>query len=106
MLKKIILPNGLRVLQRGLFYDCTNLTDITIPSTVTAINYESLACGTTTNKKTIKLLCENPPVLESTWCLGGINTIEKIIIPKGTLDTYKSASNWTAYANKFEEATE
>ena len=34
------------------------------------------------------------------------NKINKIIVPKGTLAAYKSATNWSAYADKMVEATE
>ena len=88
------------------FDSCTSLTNITIPDGVTSIGDNSFSnCSTNTELGgTYTILATTPPTIQSnTFSNAKIN---KIIVPKGTLAAYKSATNWSALADKIEEATE
>lgn len=50
------------------------------------------------------MLSTTPPTIQSDTFYA--NYLNKIIVPKGTGDAYKSATNWSAYADYIEEATE
>ena len=101
-LTSVVIPNSVATIESGVFHNCSNLTDITIGSGVTSMGMNTLNIGSTTNKATIKMLPSNPPSIYS-----GTMTptkIEKIIVPKGCLSVYQSATNWSAYASYMEEA--
>lgn len=101
-LSKVKLPNAITVLSWQLFYGCSNLIDITIPNSVITIANYALNIGTSTNKGTITMLSTTPPSIESyTFNKSNLN---KIIVPKGSGDTYKAATNWSAFADYIEEA--
>lgn len=52
----------------------------------------------------VKMNSPEPPVLEQTFSVFTSKSI--IIVPKGSLDAYKTATNWTAYADQMQEAEE
>lgn len=127
-LANIVLPIGVTNIGSSAFWGCTSLTNIIIPDSVQGINngcfynctgIMSLIIGT--NLKTIGnevffsvgqktsegcafiIYALVPPTLSST---AFNNTkINKIIVPAGTGDIYKTATNWSAVADYIEEAT-
>ena len=103
-LSNVILGNGLIMLSYGVFMECDSLKNITIPQSVTDIGAAALSFGTSTNKATITMPSTTPPNIQSNT----FNTyrLNKIIVPKGTGDTYKAATNWSAFADYIEEAAE
>ena len=103
-LKEIILPSVEDYIQSNAFSYCTALSNVVIGASATKIcNFAFAYC---TAIETFKLLGETPPVLESSGYVFKDSTIQKIIVPKGALETYKTATNWSAYADVMEEATE
>ena len=105
-LTSIKIPNRVTRIGGGAFYGCAGLTSITIGNGVTSIEDNAFSsCGTATESgTTYMILATTPPTIQSrTFSNAKIN---KIIVPKGTLDAYKSATNWSALADKIEEATE
>lgn len=105
---------------KSMFWKCSSLTSMTIPSSVTKLGVRSLAIGSSTNKATLTFLSATPPsfVVEDTddtpfgWMPIGQpqysqSNITKIIVPKGCGDTYKSAPGWSTYVRDIiVEATE
>lgn len=86
------------------FYKCTALTSLTISSTCTSIGKYALECGSSTNKCTFTFEGTTPPTIYAgTFYASNIN---KIIVPVGCGETYKTATNWTTFADYIEEATE
>lgn len=83
------------------FYDCQNLTSITIPASVTSIGDHALQCGSATNQVTITMLGETPPTIQANTMQ--YDNIAQIVVPTGTGDTYKAASVWSNFAAKIVE---
>lgn len=86
------------------FRECPALTSLTIPSTCTSIGDSALQCGLSTNKCTFTFDGTTPPSIQSNT----FNTsyINKIIVPAGCGEAYKTATNWTTVADYIVEATE
>lgn len=87
------------------FYDNSALTSLTIPSTCTSIGGGALYCGTPTNKCTFTFEGSTPPTIEQNTFYGEYH-INKIIVPAGCGETYKTATYWSDLADYIEEATE
>ncbi len=106
-LTSITIPNSVTSIGYYAFYYCSRLTSITIPNSVTSIGSHAFEdCSTNTDLGgTYTILAATPPTLSSTSTFQNAK-INKIIVPKGTLDAYKSATNWSAYADKMVEADE
>lgn len=83
------------------FRDCLSLTSLTIPSTCTSIGNYALQCGSSSNKCTFTFEGTTPPSIQSNT----FTYINKIIVPVGCGETYKTATNWTTFASYIEEAT-
>lgn len=118
-LVSVILPNGLRRINDNTFKNCSSLTGITIPNSVNSIEYEAFencysltgitipdsvlgidseAFANCTGLKTMTIKATTPPTLDSTaFSDSGIQTI---YVPAASLDAYKSATNWSAFASK------
>lgn len=86
------------------FYNCSKLTSITIPESVTSINFIALSIGSETNKATITFLSTTPPSIDSSTFFA--EYLNKIIVPKGSGEAYKAATNWSVFADYIEEAEE
>ena len=99
------MPNTLKNIDFSAFCNCTSLTSLTIPQNVISIGMSSLKIGSSTNKATITMLPMTPPHVQDTSFIIG-SYINQIIVPAGTGDTYKAATNWSNYADLIVEATE
>ena len=93
-LTKVELPEGVQLLGMQAFQQCVNLTTVILPSTTAYIytyaldgNITSLTCKATT-----------PPYLASSGSIG-FSSNYTIYVPAASVDSYKSASNWSAFAD-------
>lgn len=84
------------------FYDCQNLTSITVPASVTSIGDHAFQCGSATNKVTITMLGSTPPTIAATTMQ--YDNIASIVVPAGTSTAYTSAANWSNFAALITEA--
>lgn len=105
----IVIPEGITTINSEAFAYCKYLNNITLPSTLKTIGslgfYEGY--GVSNLNKVIQVKATTPPTLYNTSSLRSNNdNIAKIIVPQGTLDTYKKASVWSSFASKMEESTE
>lgn len=96
-LKKIVFQEGNIKLHLGgqLVTECPMLTLLVLPVNTCIIDHEFLR-----NSRVEKLYIRAsiPPELK-----GQIQSNSKIYIPVGSLNAYKTATNWDAYATYFEE---
>lgn len=99
-LTSVTIPDNVTSIENSAFYKCTKLTSITIPDSVASIGMSAFYdCSSLTS---ITMLPTNPPTLGSDAIPSNVTTI---IVPAGTGDAYKAATNWSKYADKIQEAT-
>ena len=105
----------MEILEGSCFYICSNLYDVTIPKSVK--NIYRLAFGGTNSLKSIKILATSPPEMEGVEQSDGsilynsFDTpssssfyLERIIVPKGCGNAYKTATGWSTYADYIVES--
>ena len=98
-LASVSLPSTLTSLSSAAFRGCTALTAITIPENVTTMAATSLYIGSASSKATLTMKPTTPPTITSAT-LG--DNISKIIVPAASLQAYKTAQYWSAYADIIE----
>lgn len=98
----VAVPNSVITIDEMAFNACVSLATFTIGSSVASIGPGAFhACS---NLKTIRSLNPTPPVLGNN-CFDGVS-LTAIYVPKGTLETYKSAPGWNTYSSIiFEDIT-
>lgn len=92
----ITIPDSVTSIGNSAFANCKRFQTVTIPDSVTSIG--SKAFDNCTKLAIIVVKASTPPSL-------GINAIyykslAKIYVPSNSVDTYKSASGWSGYADK------
>ena len=117
----ITIPRGVTRISSREFYCCYSLTSITIPERVTSIGSSAFAnCYSLTSitiPKSVTSISSiafqscysileydfsshiSVPTLSNTNAFDGINKICKIYVPRGLYENWKSATNWSTYAN-------
>lgn len=115
-LTKVTIPDTITTLGTNAFNMAAYLENLTIPASVTFIGTYALGIGFYANETvTLTFLGTTPPTLSTIgglWCVYGEKgqysamPIDKIIVPNGCADAYKSATNWSSFADIIEEATE
>lgn len=102
-LTDVRLHEGLTLIKDHGFYNCRALTAMTIPATVVEIEAQALHIGAPTALATITFLSTTPPTIAAETF--DATRLAKIIVPTGCGEAYKTAENWTAFADYIEEAT-
>lgn len=103
-LTSVTIPDGVTSIGNSAFNGCSSLTSITIPGGVTSIG--TRAFYNCQKLLSIKMFPTTPPTLRSNDVFNGASADLQIVVPNGTLNAYKSATNWSAYADKMVEASE
>ena len=127
LLNEIHLPNTLTTINNSAFQGCYSLSELTIPVSVTTIGTYALHIGTAgvnfgkytslenfknnltttisipSTLATITFLSTTPPSIQSSTF--NKTSLNKIIVPAGCGEAYRTATNWTTVADNIEEAT-
>lgn len=97
MLEKVVIPDGIDEIVDSMFSGCYTLTEIVIPKSVTTVSrysFENCQC-----MKRYYFLSDLPPELATTGTFLGLPKDCKFYVPKGKLDVYQTADNWSDYAS-------
>ena len=81
------------------FAGCNGLTSVDLPSSVTNIDESAFKGCTSLSSVTCK--ATTPPSLGSDAFVNCSNAL-KIYVPKASVESYKTATNWSTYADKIE----
>jgi hypothetical protein len=96
--KNTVIPSTVTSIGNSVFSGCDGLTSIDIPSSITSIgNYAFNRCSGLTS---ITVNATTPPTL-GTDVFNNTNNCP-IYVPNESVDTYKAASGWSAYASRIQ----
>ena len=125
-LSSIIIPDGVTSIDGNAFSGCGSLSSIIIPDGVTSIgNYTFNACGSLSSiiipdgvtsigsyafarcygMAEYHLKPITPPTLSDTNAFQDIRKDCIIYVPQGSLEAYRTATNWATYASRMQEET-
>lgn len=94
-LESVTIPDSVTSIGEHSFVRCTSLTSVHIGDGVTSIGGAAFYnCSGLTD---VTIEATTPPTL-GTGALFGISTDKKIYVPSGSVNDYKTATNWSNYA--------
>lgn len=98
----VVSSSVTRICENAFSY-CNNLKNITVPSSVTSIGVCAFMLESSQDARTITMLSTVPPTLG----LLALNNSGRnnVVVPKGCGDAYKTAENWSSYADYITEAS-
>ena len=97
-LTSYIIPNSVTSIGDYAFRNCTSLTSVTIPNNVTSIgDYAFYFCS-----KLAEVYCKptTPPTLGGSSVFDSNASDRKIYVPSASVNAYKTATNWSEYADR------
>ena len=98
-LTNVTLGDSMSSIGLGAFYGCSSLVSIELPATVTLI--DNNVFSDCTSLASVYCLPTTPPSgSKSMFNNNAVN--RKIYVPAASLDAYKTASGWSAYADAIE----
>ena len=89
----LAIPEGVTEIETYAFYKCTGLTAISLPSTITTMG--SCAFRECTNVTWVSCYADTPPSIDSR--MFGKFAGCTLMVPIGSVDTYKAATNWKKF---------
>lgn len=98
-MKKLIsinIPEGIAEISGHLFGYCVKLNTVTLPSTITSIDSHAFS-DAASNGLSITIKAITPPILNNTF---KNVSITQIYVPAESVEAYKTATNWSTYADK------
>lgn len=99
-LAEISLPETMRTMGINAFHGCSSLTSITLPAATTTISAGAFnGCSSLTS---VVVKAETPPTLVNTSAFAGTASGMTIYVPSASVEAYKTATNWTAYAGQIQ----
>ena len=99
----VIIPYSVTSIENELFSNCYSLTSLIIPDSVTSIGIG--AFSSCYGMAEYHLKRTTPPVLSNTNAFNSTPSDCIIYVPQGSLNAYKTATNWATYASHMQEET-
>lgn len=96
-LESVTFSKNISSIMSNAFSSCTALTSVVLPDSLTKL--QSSAFNGCSKLTVVEMRSVNPPSLASTT-FKGCNALTTIKVPSASLNAYKSATNWSAYADK------
>ncbi len=78
------------------FEKCTDLISITIPETI--VDIYTMSFASCTNLEIVEILASTPPSA-GRYIFSECTSLTTIKVPNESLEAYKTATNWSVYAN-------
>ena len=100
LLTVFTIPSNVTAIGASAF-TYAGLIEITIPENVTSIGAQAFRGCSQLNR--VYLTSTTPPVLANSNAFQNAYDNMKIYVPQGSLEAYKTADNWTVYADKMQE---
>lgn len=98
-LVSVIIPSGRTDVSAYMFYNCYSLSSVTLPATITSIGGNAFYSCYGVAEYHIK------PTTPPTLGAGALTNVQSdcvIYVPSASLETYKTASNWSTFASKMQ----
>ena len=91
------IPDSVMTIGNYAFYWSSSLTSVNIPDSVTKIGENAFCyCPSLTS---VYCKATTPPVLGNSYVFEENGSSRKIYVPTGSVNAYKSATNWSEYAS-------
>ena len=100
-LSSVVIPDSVTSIGSNTFYYCYSLSSVVIPDSVTSIG--ASAFGYCYGIKEYHFKPLTPPTLSNANAFSGIPSDCIIYVPVGSLEAYKTATNWATYASHMQE---
>ena len=99
------VPEGITKIEDGALNNLIIVDKtITLPSTLTTVEGYGTIGGTYSRHAKIIIKATTPPTLATSSSIQQ-NYVDQIVVPAGTLEAYRTATNWSALADIMVEAT-
>ena len=102
----LVVPEGVVEIQHSAFINCSGITNIILPTTLTSIyaNLNSFrnmypsfyGCSAL---ESITIQASAPPTLNGSSAFSDLDNLSNIYVPAEAVDAYKAASGWSDYAD-------
>ena len=94
---ELVIPDSVTTIGEGAFGYCSGLTgELVIPDSVTSIGgYAFFHCSLTS----ITVRATTPPTVNGSYAF---DSKVQIYVPAGSVDAYKTATNWSSYADRIQ----
>ena len=99
-LASVVIPDSVTSIGSFAFYYCYSLASVVIPDSVTSIGRSAFYCCY--GVKEYHILVITPPTIQSNT-FNDIPSDCIIYVPAGTVDAYKTATNWAELADHIQE---
>lgn len=97
-LTSVVIPDSVTIIGDGAFHWCESLTSVVIGNGVTSIGFYAFSGCESLSSAT--LLSKTPPTIYE-YAFPSISSEAKFYCLSSAIDSYKAATNWKAYADKF-----
>lgn len=94
-LTSITIGNNVEIIGNSAFDGCRSLTTITLPASIKEIRYQAFADCLNLTSFYCKAII--PPTIETEYNFAKMITI---YVPRSSVNAYKSANNWSTYADQ------